>query len=386
MARLLVSLIGNVAQIRKPEFEWDVFISHASEDKASIARPLAEALLAKGLRVWYDEYSLKVGDSLRQMIDQGLENSRFGVVVLSAHFFRKNWPRKELDGLVTREVENTKVILPVWHRVAANEVRRYSRTLAGVVAAQTKDGIPHVVNKLLEVISPEIVISSDTAEYLREFEAHIELDSKGPRARGLDLERSFYFTLETLGDALDLRHGNRKGRSRRVTAFAIAIARAMGLSREQIAVIARAALIHDVGKIDVPDTILRKPGKLTSDEIAVMRDHAYRGYQRLKKIPFLAEASEIVRSHRERFDGTGYPQELKGTKIPLGARILSVADSLDAITSERPYRRARSFPEARLEIEEWSGRQFDPKVVKVFMKVPEKVWSNLDEELHRTTT
>lgn len=370
-----------MAQIRKREFEWDVFISHAAEDKAAIAGPLAESLRAKGLHVWYDEYSLRVGDSLRQKIDQGLENSRFGVVVLSPHFFRKDWPRKELDGLVTREVQRTKVILPVWHRVAVKEVRRYSPTLAGVVAAQTKDGLPHVVNKLLEVVSPEIVIWADTAEYLREFEAHIELDSRGPRHRRVDLERSFYFTLETLGDALDIRHGNRRGRSRRVTAFAIAIARAMALPRRQVAIIARAALIHDVGKIGVPDTILRKPGRLTPDEIAVMQEEANRGYQRLKGIPFLAEASEIVRSHRERFDGTGYPQGLKGKKIPLGARILSVADSLDAITSERPYRKARSFREARAEIEDWSGPQFDPDVVKIFMKIPEKVWNHLDEEL-----
>jgi HD-GYP domain-containing protein (c-di-GMP phosphodiesterase class II) len=368
----------NVPHATKSALEWDVFISHATEDKAEIARPLAKALRAKGLRVWYDEYSLKVGDSLRQKIDQGLENSRYGVIVLSSHFFRKQWPREELDGLAA------KVILPVWHRVGANQVRRYSPTLAGLVAAQTKDGLPRVVEKLLEAISPEIVIWTDTDEVQDEFETHIKSDSDRYDTERLDLERSFYFTLKTLADALDLRHSKRKGRSKRITAFAIAIARAMGLPRKQIATIARAALIRDVGKIDVPETILQKPGKLSADEIDLVRSHADRGYRRLRKIPFLADASEIVRSHRERFDGTGFPQGLKGEKIPIGARILSVADAFDAITSERPYRKARSFEEARVEIEEWSGRQFDPDVVTTFVKIPERVWNNLEQGLQRS--
>src|SRR5258706_10107710 len=105
-----------------PEDEWDVFISHASEDKDAIARPLAEALRAKGLRVWYDEFSLTVGDSLRRKIEQGLSNSRFGVVILSHRFFAKHWAEQELNGLATREVGGEKVILPVWHGVTFEDV------------------------------------------------------------------------------------------------------------------------------------------------------------------------------------------------------------------------------------------------------------------------
>jgi hypothetical protein len=108
--------------------EWDVFISHATEDKAAIARPLAEALRAKGLRVWYDEFSLTVGDGLRKKIDEGLAKSRFGVVVLSKRFFEKHWPEQELNGLATREVDGKKVILPVWHEVGFKDVREYSPT------------------------------------------------------------------------------------------------------------------------------------------------------------------------------------------------------------------------------------------------------------------
>ncbi len=139
--------------------------------------------------------------------------------------------------------------------------------------------------------------------------------------------------------------------------------------------------MHDIGKMAIPDAILRKPGALNPDEIAIMREHCYRGYQMIKKIPFLGEASEIVYSHQERFDGTGYPRGLKGEEIPLGSRIFAVADTLDAITSDRPYRPAQTVGAARIEIEKWAGRQFDPDVVKVFLSMPENIWSDLRKEI-----
>jgi len=196
------------------------------------------------------------------------------------------------------------------------------------------------------------------------------------------LERSYDITLEALGDALDLKDAETEGHSKRVTAFTIAIARAMGISKDQIAVIARGAFLHDIGKMAIPDAILRKPGALTADEIAIMREHCYRGFQMLRKIPFLAEAAEIVYSHQERFDGTGYPRGLKGEEIPLGARLFSVADTLDAITSDRPYRAAQTLSAARKEIELWSGRQFDPEVVKTFLSMPENIWGDLRQDIN----
>jgi hypothetical protein len=108
------------------KYRWDVFISHASEDKDALARPLAEALRARGFRVWYDEFALKVGDSLRESIDHGLGNSRYGIVILSPKFFAKHWPQRELNGLATREVGRKKVILPIWYGVGFEDVRRYS--------------------------------------------------------------------------------------------------------------------------------------------------------------------------------------------------------------------------------------------------------------------
>src|SRR5438477_12051065 len=155
-----------------------------------------------------------------------------------------------------------------------------------------------------------------------------------------ELEESYDITLEALGDALDLKDRETEGHSKRVTAFTIAIAKTMGLPSDQIRVIARGAFLHDIGKMAIPDAILNKPGKLDAAEFETMREHPYRGYQIVKKIPFLAEAAEIVYSHQEKFDGTGYPRGLKNEEIPLGARIFSIADTLDAMTSNRPYRAA----------------------------------------------
>src|ERR1700741_2854151 len=137
------------------------------------------------------------------------------------------------------------------------------------------------------------------------------------------LERSYDITLETLGDALDLKDAETEGHSKRVTAFTIAVARAMGLTGERIRVIARGAFLHDIGKMAIPDAILRKPGALDADEKLIMQEHCYRGYQMLRKIPFLTEAADIVYSHQEKFDVSGYPRGLKGEQIPLGARIFA---------------------------------------------------------------
>jgi putative nucleotidyltransferase with HDIG domain len=196
-----------------------------------------------------------------------------------------------------------------------------------------------------------------------------------------DLEHSYDVTLEALGDALDLKDSETEGHSKRVTAYTIALARAMGIPPSEIKVIARGAFLHDIGKMAIPDEILRKPGALTPEEQEVMRDHCTRGYHMLRKIPFLAGAAEIVFSHQEHYDGGGYPNQLRGNEIPIGARIFAVADTLDAITSDRPYRRARGFDAARVEILRCSGTQFDPAVVEIFLKIPNELWHELRSEI-----
>jgi putative nucleotidyltransferase with HDIG domain len=198
-----------------------------------------------------------------------------------------------------------------------------------------------------------------------------------------DLERSYDITLEALGDALDLRDVETLGHSRRVTAYTTAIAREMGVDREQLRVIARGAFLHDIGKIALPDSVLLKPGSLDDAERQLMREHCSHGYSMVNKIPFLREASEIVYAHQESFDGSGYPRGLKGEEIPLGARIFAVADTLDAITSDRPYRKGRSFSEAREEIKRCSGTQFDPRVVEVFLRIPPLRWAELRDEIRQ---
>ncbi len=217
--------------------------------------------------------------------------------------------------------------------------------------------------------------------YQTELEALVDAKTEQLRKAMANLERSYDITLEALGDALDLKDAETEGHSKRVTAFTIAIARAMGLPNDHIRVIARGAFLHDIGKMAIPDAILRKPGALNPEEVAIMREHCYRGYQMLKKIPFLKEACDIVYAHQERFDGTGYPRGLKGNEIPLGARMFAVADTLDAIMSDRPYRPAQPLSAARKEIEKWSGRQFDPEVVATFMAMPDNIWEDLRKEI-----
>jgi len=156
----------------------------------------------------------------------------------------------------------------------------------------------------------------------------------------------------------------------------------MGIRGEQLRVIARGAFLHDFGKMAIPDSVLRKPGPLNEAEVLIMREHCLHGYQMLSKIPFLADAAEIVYAHQERWDGTGYPRELKGEEIPLGARIFAIADTLDAMTSDRPYRAAQSYQAARKEIEHWSGRQFDPAIVVVFLGMPEESWEAIRRQVH----
>ena len=196
-----------------------------------------------------------------------------------------------------------------------------------------------------------------------------------------DLERSYDMTLSSLGDALDLKEASTEGHSKRVTAFTIAIARAMGLSRESISVIARGAFLHDIGKMAIPDFILNKPGRLEPVEMSVMKEHPYHGYQIIKKTPFLSEPAEIVYAHHEWYDGSGYPRGLKSDQISLGARIVAVANTMDSIMSDLIYRPARTLEAAREEIRSCSGRQFDPEVVEVFLRMPNNIWEDLRQAL-----
>jgi putative nucleotidyltransferase with HDIG domain len=226
-------------------------------------------------------------------------------------------------------------------------------------------------------------VRKQNAIYLHNLESIVSTRTGRLRSTMQDLERSYDITLEAMGDALDLRDEETEGHSKRVTAYTIALARAMGMDTDELRVIARGAFLHDIGKIAIPDSILLKPGKLNPEETAIMREHCERGYEMVSKIPFLREAAEIVYSHQERYDGKGYPRGLAGEEIPLGARIFAIADTLDAMTSDRPYRKGTSFEAAREEIARHSGQQFDPKIVEIFLSMPIESWREIKAEIGR---
>ena len=215
----------------------------------------------------------------------------------------------------------------------------------------------------------------------RQVESELRTAKEAAEAATNRVELTYDDTLEALGAALDLRDNETAGHSHRVTRYCLELAKRMGCSGEQLKHIERGAYLHDIGKIGTPDAILLKPGKLTPEEREIMQQHAQVGYDLVSRIEFLHEAAEIVHSHQERYDGKGYPQGLAREAIPLGARIFAVADTFDAMTSNRPYRSALPLAEAFKEITSESGRQFDPQVVQVLTSIPPAVWEGIRKEV-----
>jgi putative nucleotidyltransferase with HDIG domain len=214
----------------------------------------------------------------------------------------------------------------------------------------------------------------ENRNYQRNLEELVDEQTAQIRGALQQLESSYDDTLEALGGALDLKDAETEGHCKRVTAFTLAIAKALNVDVAQLPEIARGAFLHDIGKMAVPDQILRKPGPLTPEEQEIMRTHCAIGYEMLSRVPFLRDVAKIVLAHQERYDGTGYPNGLNGEDIPLGARIFAVADTLDAMTSDRPYRRALSLEQAKAEIARCSGTQFDPKIAAAFLSLPDSTW------------
>jgi HD-GYP domain-containing protein (c-di-GMP phosphodiesterase class II) len=184
-----------------------------------------------------------------------------------------------------------------------------------------------------------------------------------------ELRDTYDATLRALATALDTRDNETAGHAQRVTRLAVRLGQELGLSPAALLELERGAMLHDIGKIGVPDAILRKPGPLTDEEWALMRRHAAFGAAMLDGIPFLSDAVPLVRHHHERWDGRGYPDGLAGEAIPLGARIFAVADAFDAMTSDRPYRRPMSLAQARAELARCAGSQFDPAVVAAHARI-----------------
>lgn len=215
----------------------------------------------------------------------------------------------------------------------------------------------------------------------RLYENHLE-ELVEQRTKELDqaldsLENAYRSTLQALTAALETRDAETHGHSERVVTFSLRLGREYGLTGPQMKALEFGSLLHDIGKIGVPDAILRKPAKLTEEEWVRMREHPVHGQQILRGIKFLEGAARVVAQHHEKWDGSGYPTGIKAEEIDICARIFSVADAFDAITSDRVYRKGRSYEAATAELEEWADRQFDPKVVEAFLRVPKEDWDEL---------
>lgn len=343
------------------------------DDEAAV-RTIVAALLER------NGYVTTLADGAQQALLRLKEGTTFDLVMSDVMM-------PEVDGLnlldrIVIDYPSTPVVMfTAVHdiHVATNAFRR------GAIDYLLK---PFERNQLLNVVTRAVEhgkLRRQNSTYRQNLEEMVSARTGRLRQTMQDLERSYDITLEAMGDALDLRDAETEGHSKRVTAYTIALAREMGLNAEELKIIARGAFLHDIGKIATPDNVLLKPGRLDSREMEIMREHCERGYEMVRKIPFLRDASEIVYSHQESFDGSGYPRGLKGSEIPLGARIFAIADTLDAITSDRPYRKGTSFAEARAEITRCSGRQFDPEIVAVFLRIPLERWSDLRGEISRMT-
>lgn len=229
-------------------------------------------------------------------------------------------------------------------------------------------------------------LEQEVENYRRHLEDMVEERTEQLKSALLHIEGSYEDTLEALGAAIDLRDSQTAGHSKRVALYSNKIAKELGATEQELKTIARGAWLHDIGKLATPDAILLKPGALDQEEWSIMKQHAEIGYDLVKRIPFLAEAAEIIWAHHERWDGSGYPRGLKGIDIPLGARIFAVADTVDAMTSDRPYRSARSFEEAQEEIRTGAGRRYDSQVVSAFLTVQKETWKTLSHSIEQSST
>jgi response regulator RpfG family c-di-GMP phosphodiesterase len=231
-----------------------------------------------------------------------------------------------------------------------------------------------VVLASLERALQRKLFEREVQQYRQQLEQMVSERTKQLQEAVTDLERSHLGTLEALGSAIDLRDGPTAGHSRRVLLYTIKIAEELGGMNDQFRALAMGAWLHDIGKLAIPDAILLKPGALTPLERQTMERHVAIGYDLVKGIPFLSDAAELILAHHERYNGTGYPRGLQADAIPPSARIFAIADSFDAMTSDRPYRSALPINKARAEIQAGRGSLFDPELVEVFLAVPDATW------------
>ncbi len=335
-------------------------------------------------------------EAIREVVTTMLEAQGFQCAAVSngrlaQDQFRKLGPDLVLSDMIMPEMDGIKLL--DWLRVTDHEVPVIMVTAIHDISTALEAIRRGAYDYILKPFEKDQLFMSvrralqhrrlvlENRNYQRNLEELVEERTAQLSGALTQLEQSYDYTLEALGSALDLRDAETEGHCQRVTAFTISIAKAIGVASDSLPILARAAFLHDIGKMAIPDGILRKPGPLTDHEKEVMRTHCDIGYKMLTNIPFLRDAAEIVLSHQEFFDGSGYPRKLKGEEIPLGARIFAVADALDAMIADRPYRRALPVTHAREEITRCAGSQFDPRVVEVFLSIPDQHWMTLRENV-----
>ncbi len=239
---------------------------------------------------------------------------------------------------------------------------------------------PHELEELREQLRQSREEAAEKEQQLQRYAADLRETFKQERARAQELRASYVATVRALANAVEARDAYTGKHAERVAAYALRIAKEHGTQMADDPQVEFGFLLHDVGKVAIPDAILFKPDPLDATERSLMERHAIVGWEILRGVDWLGEAKLVVRHHHERWDGGGYPDGLVGEGIPLPARIFAVADTLDALTTDRPYRPGKAFPVARGIIDEASGTQFDPAVVAAFARVGDEVLLRIQEE------
>ena len=329
--------------------------------------------------------------SIREILADGLES--FGYEVVQAKNAADGFDTVKRGGvsLVLSDIEMPgENGLSLLRRIKDSDPDVDVIMVTGVVDFETavgtiRKGASDYVSKPFNLAEVRIVVERtlEKRRLIRENRDYQQKLEFKVAERTREVEESYESTLEALITALDFKDNETHGHSRRVVEYAVIVAQSMGVSESELTWIRRGAILHDDGKIGVSDATLRKPGKLDAAEWQEMRRHPEMGYRMLKHIRFLNPALEIVHCHQERWDGSGYPNGLKGEAIPLGARIFAAVDTFDAMTSDRPYRAALSIEAARDEIRRFSGIQFDPKVAEAFLAIEASVWCDIRQSVHR---
>jgi ribonuclease P protein subunit RPR2 len=241
---------------------------------------------------------------------------------------------------------------------------------------------PHEeVERLRAALAQQEAEAAEKEDQLQRYAADLRETFKEERARAQELRDSYFATVRALTNAVEARDAYTGKHAERVAAYALEIGAAIGQKWAGSPEIEFGFLLHDIGKVAIPDSILHKPEPLTPQERGVIQQHPITGWEIVRQVDFLGAASDVVRHHHERWDGDGYPDGLEGENTPLTARVFAVADTLDALTTTRPYRPASPISEAREQIRKGRGSQFDPAVVDAFAEMPDELFERIRAEI-----